>query len=626
MSDIVVQYSNGDEGGFHLLARFRLLLISNQPIEKRIDEGYSVIIVGTMGHLFCLNSSALLIAGIDPEILKVVGQFAGIGGIAIGALIIIFRDIIRKNIFPSLVKREAYRLLILIVILVWSVAIAGIVAWVLVHNRDAGTIQSDGTRNLVSKESQPPSAIRDAGDNGSVGTHDVEVMDQAPAIKVGFKKSQLTFYVTVTNSSKDSIVIESLGVQSKVSYGRFDCRSESGPLFPGGSYVVPFRINRVETIKQLRVPVKVIAGDAIRLEVFLNPDTSWLCNKEWGTYVSLFGVLLDKKRIYSLERPRLITNTDLDSYEEQQPEDEAIKKQLRNADSNIRISAIWKIPNSTIPREQEETLLEGKLEDPVEEVRAAAASVTGNMNFTSLAEAITSQLRSSRSGAREKAVYAEALGKLRVPVSVDALVAYLTDLTKGSTVVAKNSLLALKHPLVPEKVRQLLVKRHWSTEGTPDRVREINDAICEILVRYEDMDSVPNLRELISKARISDSCFATIRKLIPDEGIMVQDQFILSLEPAIERAALSSPAPASHREMIKILCRIASGGTHLEKVIENGLSDPDSSVRIEAANCAASHGYSTYANRIATLYDSSTSSYERAEYCEALTKLNVPCK
>jgi hypothetical protein len=108
------------------------------------------------------------------------------------------------------------------------------------------------------------------------------------------------------------------------------------------------------------------------------------------------------------------------------------------------------------------------------------------------------------------------------------------------------------------------------------------------------MDSVPNLRELISKARISDSCFATIRKLIPDEGIMVQDQFILSLEPAIERAALSSPTPASHREMIKILCRIASG-TRLEKVIENGLSDPDSSVRIEAANCAASHGYSTYA-------------------------------
>jgi hypothetical protein len=430
-----------------------------------------------MGHLSCINSSALLIAGIDPEILKVVGQFAGIGGIAIGAFIIIFRDIIRKNIFPSLAKREAYRLLILIVILVWSVAIVGIAAWVLVHNRDAGNIQSDSTRNPVSKESQPPSSVRDAEDSGIAREDDVEAIAQAPAIKAGFKKSRLTFYVTVTNPSKDSIVIESLGVQSKLSYGRFDCRSESGPLFPGSSYVVPFHISRGETIKRLRLPVKVTPGDAMRLEVFINPDTTWLCNKEWGTYVSLFVVLLDKKRIYSQERPRLITNTDLDGYEEQQPEDEAIKKQLRNADSNIRISAIWKIPNSTIPRAQEETLLEGKLEDPVEEVRAAAASVTGNMNFISLAEPITSQLRSSRSGAREKAIYAEALGKLGAPVAVAALVAYLTDLKKGSTVVAKNSLVALKHPLVPERVRQLLVKRHWSTEGTPDRVREINDAI-----------------------------------------------------------------------------------------------------------------------------------------------------
>jgi hypothetical protein len=42
----------------------------------------------------------------------------------------VFRDIIRKNIFPKLPAAEAYRLLRLITVAVWSVAIAGIAAWV----------------------------------------------------------------------------------------------------------------------------------------------------------------------------------------------------------------------------------------------------------------------------------------------------------------------------------------------------------------------------------------------------------------------------------------------------------------------------------------------------------------
>jgi hypothetical protein len=68
-----------------------------------------------------------------PELLKIAGQIAGIGGLAIGAFIILFREVIRKNIFPNLVKEQAYRLLILIVILVWLVAISGVGAWAYVE-------------------------------------------------------------------------------------------------------------------------------------------------------------------------------------------------------------------------------------------------------------------------------------------------------------------------------------------------------------------------------------------------------------------------------------------------------------------------------------------------------------
>lgn len=75
----------------------------------------------------------------DPDIIKIAGQVAGIGGVAIGTLLIIFKEIIRKNIFPNLTKEHSYRLLKLIVVLVWSVAILGIIAWTYV-NKQTGQI------------------------------------------------------------------------------------------------------------------------------------------------------------------------------------------------------------------------------------------------------------------------------------------------------------------------------------------------------------------------------------------------------------------------------------------------------------------------------------------------------
>lgn len=63
------------------------------------------------------------------DILRTVGQVAGIGGISIGLILIIFREVIRKNIFPNLTKKQVFQLLIIIVVLSWTVAIAGIAAW-----------------------------------------------------------------------------------------------------------------------------------------------------------------------------------------------------------------------------------------------------------------------------------------------------------------------------------------------------------------------------------------------------------------------------------------------------------------------------------------------------------------
>jgi len=73
----------------------------------------------------------------DTAILKTVGEIAGIGGLSLGVVLLLFRDVIRKNIFPRLGVQEAYRLLRLIVVLVFMIGIAGLAAWV-VTARDGG--------------------------------------------------------------------------------------------------------------------------------------------------------------------------------------------------------------------------------------------------------------------------------------------------------------------------------------------------------------------------------------------------------------------------------------------------------------------------------------------------------
>jgi tetratricopeptide (TPR) repeat protein len=77
----------------------------------------------------------------EANFFKTLGQIAGIGGISLGVLLFILRGIIRKKIFPKFKNEKlAYRLLRLIVIVVWSVAIIGIAAWVItsIFNKKPG--------------------------------------------------------------------------------------------------------------------------------------------------------------------------------------------------------------------------------------------------------------------------------------------------------------------------------------------------------------------------------------------------------------------------------------------------------------------------------------------------------
>ena len=62
----------------------------------------------------------------EASVLETVGKVAGIGGIALGVLLLFFREVVRKNIFPKLSPKDAYRLLTTMTVAVFAVALAGV--------------------------------------------------------------------------------------------------------------------------------------------------------------------------------------------------------------------------------------------------------------------------------------------------------------------------------------------------------------------------------------------------------------------------------------------------------------------------------------------------------------------
>lgn len=85
----------------------------------------------------------------DAQVLKIVGQVAGIGGLALGVLFLLYRDALRLKIFPKLPPDLGYRLIRLIVVLVFVVALAGIGAWVWTTSGAGGNDQANNGSVII---------------------------------------------------------------------------------------------------------------------------------------------------------------------------------------------------------------------------------------------------------------------------------------------------------------------------------------------------------------------------------------------------------------------------------------------------------------------------------------------
>jgi hypothetical protein len=105
------------------------------------------------------------------EQISELGKIAGIGGIALGVLLFVFRDAVAPHI-ARLSKQRAYALLQSIVVLSFTVAVAGIGAWVWTETHPKTDLAAEARRECLlaaaataARGDGPEAAIVSAGGN-----------------------------------------------------------------------------------------------------------------------------------------------------------------------------------------------------------------------------------------------------------------------------------------------------------------------------------------------------------------------------------------------------------------------------------------------------------------------------
>lgn len=69
------------------------------------------------------------------DLLEKLGKIAGIAGITVGALVLIFGGIIQKNIFPKMDQKQGFRLIRTMIVAASIMAILGLAAWIYVETQ-----------------------------------------------------------------------------------------------------------------------------------------------------------------------------------------------------------------------------------------------------------------------------------------------------------------------------------------------------------------------------------------------------------------------------------------------------------------------------------------------------------
>lgn len=82
----------------------------------------------------------------DVQLLKTVGQIAGIGGLAVCVFLLLFKDLLKKILAPRMSPKQWFRVVIVFMLLVWSLVLAVVIVslWL-----------NPGSNGAVPKEKEP---------------------------------------------------------------------------------------------------------------------------------------------------------------------------------------------------------------------------------------------------------------------------------------------------------------------------------------------------------------------------------------------------------------------------------------------------------------------------------------
>ncbi|HEX8072365.1 MAG TPA: carboxypeptidase-like regulatory domain-containing protein [Pyrinomonadaceae bacterium] len=99
----------------------------------------------------------------DYSLFKIAGVVAGIGGLALATVVYIFREVIRKEIFPQLTKDQAYNLLNRIIVLTFVIGVLGIGAYLVLAwlNKDSNSNkEGSSNKNINGGQTPTPTPVK----------------------------------------------------------------------------------------------------------------------------------------------------------------------------------------------------------------------------------------------------------------------------------------------------------------------------------------------------------------------------------------------------------------------------------------------------------------------------------
>ena len=182
----------------------------------------------------------------DFELLKIFGQIAGIGGLALGTFLILFREVIRKKIFPRLTKSQAYRLLKLMVVLIWSIGAIGIISWIYVKNLN----QKNSINEKISALTDPVKEVDVVKTNASNVRISRILEGKAEDI------SSKVFDIIIENPTNKQIILTNFIVKWRYYHGFLASIAEGAVLKPVAEYIIELPIDTDDEEKKSKtIPV-----------------------------------------------------------------------------------------------------------------------------------------------------------------------------------------------------------------------------------------------------------------------------------------------------------------------------------------------------------------------------------